>query len=232
MRTLVLWDIDGTLMHCGPVGAEALVLAVTEVSGSEPAGSVVMSGKTDRQILSELLELAGVADPHDDEVMMSALDAATRHLAGGAHRILEEGELCPGVDAVVTRLAATGTVAQTLLTGNLAANARVKVSAFELHDRIEIEAGAYGDDHLDRGALVPVALARARQHFGQGFDLDHVWIVGDTPRDLECARAGGVRCLLVATNSHFELEELAALEPDAVLDDLADADRVVTLLTS
>src|SRR2546429_5020280 len=119
-RTLVLWDIDGTLMHCGPVGAEVLVLAVAEVCGREPTGSVVMSGKADRQILSELLELAGVADVHVDELLSAAQAAATRHLTGLAYRISREGVLCPGVDAVVSRLAASGTVAQTLLTGNLA----------------------------------------------------------------------------------------------------------------
>ena len=231
-RTLVLWDIDGTLMHCGPVGAEVLVLAVAEVSGREPTGSVVMSGKTDRHILSELLELAGVTDLHVDELMSAAQAAATRHLTGLAHRISREGVLCSGVDAVVSRLAATGTVAQTLLTGNLAANARVKLSAFELHDRIELDAGAYGDDHLDRGALVPVALERASRHYDQGFELGEVWIVGDTPRDLECARVGGVRCLLVATNRHYEYADLEALCPDAVLNDLADTDHVVSLLTS
>jgi phosphoglycolate phosphatase len=231
-RRLVLWDIDGTLMHCGPVGAEVLVLAVAEVTGRELTGTVVMSGKTDRQILSELLELAGVADAEAGRLLPAVQDSATRHLRALADRISREGVLCPGVDAVVSRLAASGHVAQTLLTGNLAANARVKLTAFELHDRIELDAGAYGDDHLDRTALVPVALERAFRHYGQRFELDNVWIVGDTPRDLECARAGGVRCLLVATNRHYEYGELEALGPDAVLNDLADTDRVVALLTS
>ena len=230
-RTLVLWDIDGTLMHCGPVGAEVLVLAVAEVSGREPTGTVVMSGKTDRQILAELLELAGVTDVHVDELMSAAQAAATRHLTGLAHRISGEGVLCPGIDAIVSRLAAMGTVAQTLLTGNLAANARVKLSAFELHDRIELDAGAYGDDHLDRAALVQRA-ERASRHYGQRFELDDVWIVGDTPRDLECARVGGVRCLLVATNRHYEYADLEALCPDVMLNDLADTDQVVSLLTT
>jgi phosphoglycolate phosphatase-like HAD superfamily hydrolase len=228
-KTLVLWDIDGTLMHCGPVGAEVLVLAVAEVSGREPTGSVVMSGKTDRQILRELLELAGVTDVH--ELLSAAQAAATRHLTGLAHRISREGVLCPGVDAVVSRLAATRTVAQTLLTGNLAENARIKLGAFKLHDRIELDAGAYGDDHLDRGALVPVALERAFRHYGQAFERADVWIVGDTPRDLECARVGGVRCLLVATNDRYGYADLEALHPDAVLNDLADTDHVVSLLT-
>ena len=84
-RTLVLWDIDGTLMHCGPVGAEVLVLAVAEVAGREPTGSVVMSGKTDRRILSELLELAGISDVQVDELLPAAQAAATRHLTGLAH---------------------------------------------------------------------------------------------------------------------------------------------------
>ena len=191
-----------------------------------------MSGKTDRQA-PELLELAGVTDVHVDELMSAAQAAATRHLTGLAHRISGEGVLCPGIDAIVSRLAAMGTVAQTLLTGNLAANTRVKLNTFELHDRIELDAAAYGDDHLDRATLVPVcALERASRHYGQRFELDDVWIVGDTPRDLECARVGGVRCLLVATNRHYEYADLEALCPDVMLNDLADTDQVVSLLTT
>ena len=90
-----------------------------------------------------------------------------------------------------------GTV-QTLLTGNTAANAASKLGAFGLADQLNLDLGAYGSDHADRNVLVGVALTRIEARYGS-VDRSHVWVIGDTPLDAACARAGGVRCLLVST---------------------------------
>jgi phosphoglycolate phosphatase len=128
-------------------------------------------------------------------------------------------------------LGADGDVSQTVLTGNTAANARAKLDAFGLTRHLDLEIAAFGSDDADRTRLVPIALERARRLRQLEPDPSEVWVIGDSPADLACARAGGVRCLLVATGRP-ELEELSALEADAVLPDLSDVERVLDLLRS
>jgi phosphoglycolate phosphatase-like HAD superfamily hydrolase len=118
-----------------------------------------------------------------------------------------------------------------VLTGNIAPNAVVKVSAFGLQEWLDLETGAFGSDSEDRKALVPIALGRLASLRGTRLRPDQAWVVGDTPRDFECAVAGGAHCLLVATG-RYDHEELQQLGADAVLDDLADTGEVVSLLSS
>ncbi len=92
-----------------------------------------------------------------------------------------------------------------------------------------LEVGAFGSDHHDRTQLIPIALRRVEQQYGWRLEPDGVWVIGDTPRDLECARAGGARCLLVATG-RIRMDELTGIGADAVLADLADTDAVARLV--
>jgi phosphoglycolate phosphatase-like HAD superfamily hydrolase len=137
-----------------------------------------------------------------------------------------EGHVKPGVVELLDALAAAGAV-QTLVTGNLAPNARTKLAALGL-DRapLDLDVGAYGSDHHDRDELVPMAVERVRNRYG---DIDAVWVVGDTPRDLRCARAGGARCLLVATGG-YAFDALIDAGADALLEDLSDTEAAVKLL--
>jgi phosphoglycolate phosphatase len=135
------------------------------------------------------------------------------------------------VPELLSRLAADGDVDQTVLTGNIAPNAMVKVGAFGLERWLNLEMGAYGSDDADRNALVPIAMKKVEAARGRTFTPDQVWVVGDAPNDLACARAAGVRCLLVATGRPT-YEELRALHPDALRHDLRDVDEVYDLLLS
>ena len=117
----------------------------------------------------------------------------------------------------------------TLLTGNIYPNAAAKVGAFGLDRWLDLDVGAYGSDHHDRDELVSVSIGRVEAEHGVRVDPDDVWVIGDTPRDLGCARAAGSRCLLVATG-RYGSDELAALGPEAVLDDLSDTTGVLKLL--
>lgn len=225
---LLLWDIDGTLVRTGPLGSEVFDLAVADVLGDAPDQRVAMSGKTDPLIVTEQLALLGVeADP---AVLEAILDRLVARLAGVADRLGEAGRACPGVADLLTALAGVPGVACGVLTGNLRPNARVKLAAFGLDELVDFDLGAYGSDDIDRNALVPIALERASKVLGSEVPADATWVVGDTPRDLECARVGGARCLLVATGG-YGIEELAALGPDAVLADLTDTSAVIGLLT-
>jgi phosphoglycolate phosphatase len=227
---LILWDVDGTLMSAGPVGRTVFDAAVAHVLGTAVDGhDVQMSGKTDPQIALEILATMAVTGDEAAERLPAVLRALERELEDAVHLVREEGRVHPGVIEVLTSLDAEPGVRQSVLTGNLRPTARLKVGAFGLDRWLDLEAGAYGSDDADRTRLVPVALARQAELRGVAIPPERVWVIGDTPADLACARAGGVRCLLVATG-RIPFDDLAAAGSEAVLRDLSDVDRVRSIL--
>lgn len=230
---LILWDIDHTLVHCGPAGQQVFDTAVVAALGRHPgAHGVRMGGKTDPQIAREILAHLAVEESARDEALPGVLTALEQAMAEAAPRIATDGHALPGAAAVLRRLAAIDhdpPVVQTVLTGNIKPNARLKLAAFDLDRHLDLDVGAYGSDSAVRADLVPVARRRAAERYGRPFPPEDTWVVGDTPLDLACARAGGVRCLLVATGFH-PLDELVTAGADLVLPDLDDTDTVVRLL--
>jgi phosphoglycolate phosphatase-like HAD superfamily hydrolase len=228
-RRLILWDIDGTLVHAGPAGREALERGAALAGGLVEVPPVAMSGKTDPQIVREIFTLAELADDHIERLMPEALAAVELALAAAEDRIRSDGRVLPGVVEVLERLAATGGVHQSLVTGNLIANAALKLTALGLAGYLDVEAGAYGTDHADRDRLVPIARERVGRLRGEQYRPGEVWVIGDTEHDLACARAAGVRCLLVGTGN-AGVERVRRLPADAVLADLADTGAVLRIL--
>jgi len=230
IRRLLLWDVDGTLVRAGDLGAAVFDVALEAVLGVRPDARVRMSGKTDPQIVRDYLVALEI--PETEGLVEAVLRSVEGHLAAAAAEgeLIAGGTACPGTGEVLRRLASDDRVASTLLTGNIAPNALVKVAAFGLDRWLDLALGAYGSDEADRNLLVPVALRRLAAERGVTLAPENAWVIGDTPRDLECARVAGTRCLLVATG-RYGVAALKALEPDAVLGDLSDTDRVVDLLT-
>jgi phosphoglycolate phosphatase-like HAD superfamily hydrolase len=171
-----------------------------------------------------------VVDDEAQRLLPTVLGHLEAELAAAEDLIRERGRVMPGVREILPRLAAAPDVHQSVLTGNTAANAAVKLRALDLDRWLDLEIGAFGSDHADRNELVPIAVDRARRLRGLDVDPSDVWIVGDTVRDHACARAGGARSVLVATG-HIPIDELRAAEPDYLFEDLSDADAVVSLLT-
>lgn len=228
VRRLLLWDIDGTLVRAGLLGAEVFDRALEDVLGEVPPGRVRMSGKTDPLIVHEQLELLGV-EP-EPATVAAVLDRLVARLAEVAHRLPGQGTPCPGVPELLAALAAEPAVACGVLTGNLRANAELKLAAFGLDRLVDLELGAYGSDDMDRNALVPIARKRATEQLGAEVAAEDTWVIGDTPRDLDCARSGGVRCLLVGTGT-YAADELGALGADHTLADLTDTAAVLAVLS-
>lgn len=225
---LILWDVDGTLLRAGDIGAAVFDDAVEAVLGRRPPERVRMSGKTDPLIVSEYMDMLGIErHPELVEKILAELEAGLA--AASAAGVLAEGAACGGVAELLAELDATEAVIQTLLTGNLYANAVVKVSAYGLDKWLDLEIGAYGSDSMDRNQLVPIALERLEQVRGEQMSPSNTWVIGDTPRDLACARAAGAKCLLVATG-RYTYAELAGLGADAVFDDLGDTELVLEAL--
>lgn len=228
----MLWDVDGTLLRTNGVAQRAFDVAAEHVLGRPPGPHEVrMSGKTDPLIALEILAFAGMAADEARRRLPDVLARLEAELAGAAHLVREQGHVLAGVEGVLADLHDDATVVQSVLTGNTAANAVLKLAAFGLDRWIDVEVGAFGSDRHDREELVPVALERVERLRGRTLDAGDVWVVGDTPRDLACARAVGARCLLVATGQ-FGVDELRDLDADEVLPDLTDGAAVARLLRS
>lgn len=224
---LVLWDIDGTLVDTAGHGAHAFADAFEAVFGRPPDGLVPMAGRTDHEIALAILERSSVADGE------SHLPAMWRELATALTEkqpaIREEGRALPGVEDVLRELAGRDDVLQSLLTGNIEANAATKLGAFGLERWLDLEIGGYGSDGGVRSELVQVALDRAREKRGVELTPADVVLVGDTPLDVAAGHAAGARVVAVASGGAGE-EDLAAAGPDVVFSDLRDTDAAVAAI--
>jgi phosphoglycolate phosphatase-like HAD superfamily hydrolase len=230
---VLLWDIDGTLLRTPGVGVRAFARALERVTGRPIARTEYdFGGKTDPVIAGDLLRAVGITDDDDLAVLVDRMLAEVeRSYDDFADDLRRTVVTLPGAPELLDHFAAAGAL-QSVVTGNIRFVARRKLEAGGLHHHLLLDHGGYGSDHHDRAELVRLALARLAAFVGRAeIDPATVWIVGDTPRDAACARATGVRCLLVATGT-YSVETLAGLGADHVLPDLADTDRVLRLLAA
>ncbi len=221
---LVLWDVDGTLIDNGGISKYAYALGFELLTGRLPVEPVVTDGMTDIAIMRLLFERHGLElDPYHvrwvPEVMAEALASLVPLLR-------ERGHAMPGAAEALEALAIQPGVVQSVLTGNVAPNARAKVAAFGLDARLDFEVGGYGSDDEIRANLVGVAQAKASASYGAVFDSSNTVLIGDTLRDVEPGRVGGAHVVAVASGA-FTVDQLSAAGADVVLPDLRDTDAVV-----
>lgn len=223
MPAAVLWDIDGTLVRSkgGRVSLSAFLKALKDTlqhpedfEYPRDAG-----GKTDLQIALEVLDLAQVARDRAELLLSDFREAYRVELEQQRPNLVGDLRVLPGVEKTLAALQAQGVI-QTLLTGNLEPIARIKLACVGLDHYVDFELGAFGSDHRDRTELVPISRARIAAKTGEL--PEPIVVIGDTPRDIACARAGKALAVAVATGN-FTREELGAHHPDLLLDDLADA---------
>jgi phosphoglycolate phosphatase-like HAD superfamily hydrolase len=211
---LVLWDIDGTLLlRASTEHGRALRSAAARVHGLESLDGVAAeyAGRTDAAILRDLLRLAGVEE--------SAIDALASEVRGASAEAFAQlcpddlsGFVAPGVPEVLGALAARPSeFRQALLTGNFEPIARLKLERAGLGGYFEAGEGAFGSDSVSRAELPAIARRRAGS-----WPRPRTVVIGDTPRDIACARADEVRVVAVATGP-FDVAALA--DADAVVDD-------------
>jgi phosphoglycolate phosphatase len=216
-KTLILWDIDGTILHSGGSGMKALesALGVFGVSGS--LAGIEFAGRTDPWIVRQIFARFGIE--HTPENFSRYIDGYIALLPEIFSK--SSARVLPGVARILGQAAVHPTVVQGLLTGNLRRGAETKLGFYGLWKYFPV--GAFADDSEARNDLGPHALRRAREHWGLDFPVGQVWIVGDTPHDIACARAIGARAMAVATGT-FKAAELAGHGPDVVLESLDDTD--------
>ena len=221
---LVLWDVDGTLIDSAKLGRDAFFEAFEAVTGSPPSAMVPFAGRTDLEIAHDMLEVAGLQA--DDGMLARFEEALVAAMEARAGELRARGRPLPGVAAALERLAAEPGVIQSLLTGNIERNARVKLAAFGLDRHLDFAAGAYGSDHRVRGELVAIARRRASERHNVEIDRDDVVLIGDTPLDIAAAREGGARAVGVATGP-FDEAALRAAGADAVLANLGESEELM-----
>jgi phosphoglycolate phosphatase-like HAD superfamily hydrolase len=222
---LVLFDIDGTILLTDGAGKRAIHRALIDVFGGTGPEDHRFDGKTDPQIVRELMRFEGHGDAHIDAHMSPLLDRYVDYL----HEELKTGStgvrVMPGVNALLDALEPRSDAVLGLLTGNLEAGARAKLRSAGIDpDRFRL--GAYGSDHELRSELPAVAQRRAREQLGVDVAGGDVVVIGDTPADLHCGRGIGARAIGVATG-HYSVDELLEHDPAAVFPDLSATGDVV-----
>ncbi|MCA9728105.1 MAG: haloacid dehalogenase-like hydrolase [Candidatus Eisenbacteria bacterium] len=212
-------------MRSGGAGAIAFRHAFREWCGIDPSRvPVSMAGRTDLEILRLTLDAVGAPYPRPADrrrLVRIYLDHLRREIL-----VPERAAPLPGVVALLDGLHARR-LPVGLVTGNIQPGATIKLAAAGLADRFDF--GAFGNDREDRDELVPVALRRLRRRHGAEPRPRDVWVVGDTLRDVQCARAAGVRILAVGTGFEDQLA-LESARPDLYLTDLSDTARVLRRL--
>lgn len=221
---IILFDIDGTLVRTGGAGKAAMEAALCEDFGvPHAAKEVPYSGRTDRAIGRDLLIGHGVEPSPANQMRLveGYLSRLTRYLRE------IRGCVCPGIGELLGVLKPRADVLLGLLTGNVLRGAQTKLGHYGLWGSFPV--GGFGDDHDDRDDVARAALRSVEEYRGGKVDPRDVWVIGDTPLDVKCARAIGARAVAVATGWH-PLEDLRASEPDFAFADLSDPRELLAAL--
>lgn len=209
---LLLWDIDGTLICNGAAGERALVRVMKEVFQIETTLEPFdYRGRTDRRIAQMMLEYFKL--PHDETAVHDFVEHYLRLLQqelptgdGGTH---------PGILEILEEVKKRHDLCQGLLTGNMVRGAELKLSHYDVWNYFEF--GAFANDSMYRNDLGPFAVKRAQEKYSKVFSSENIFVIGDTPHDIECGKVIGAKTIAVATGS-FSVEELKKHQPTAVFE--------------
>jgi phosphoglycolate phosphatase-like HAD superfamily hydrolase len=210
---LFLFDIDGTLVHVNGRGREAVNEALSSLT-NRPISlkEVPFSGRTDPAIIEAVLAHNDL--PTTDSMIEKVTSTYVETMRGALRPA--DVEVLPGVSPLLPHLHDQSDTHLGLVTGNVEPIAYEKLDAQGLADYFPV--GAFGSDHAERNRLPAFATRRATDHAGHSFRPDeHTIIVGDTPHDIECARAAGARVVAVGTGN-YDRDELSRHDPDLLLD--------------
>lgn len=223
-RTLVLWDIDLTLVDLTGIGREWYSAALSNALGLALSHVPAFAGRTERAITSELL-LAHGAQATEEEIQLIFNELVTIAEAD-REQLPRRGHVLPGVNEVVNALAQRDEVVQSLVTGNLPEISHVKLAPFGLLEHIDLEIGGYGSLSAVRSDLVSAAVRLAGEKHG-GFEPGSVVIIGDTPHDVHAALHHGAFAIGVGTGRH-SLTSLREAGAHVVFRDLSDTGKVLS----
>jgi phosphoglycolate phosphatase-like HAD superfamily hydrolase len=226
---LFLFDVDGTLLTARGAGRAAFKQALEQTFGTAGAlDAYDLRGKTDPRIVWDVLTAAEI--PREE--IAARVGACFEAYVGELETILGDGSavhVMPGIRELIDALSERPDAVVGLVTGNIEAGARLKLRPTGLLPHFRV--GAFGSDHIDRRRLPLIARERAGRLVGQAFDFERLTIIGDTPHDVDCARACGAVAVAVATGQ-YRADELAACAPDLLFHDFSDAAGALAALTN
>lgn len=222
--TLVLWDIDHTLIETRGVGGEVYSEAFLRVTGHDLATMPELAGRTEPVIFRDALKANGITAREDLYPEFAAEQA--RGYVDHLDDLRRRGRALPGAAEALHELSQREDVTQSVLTGNTRPSAEIKLRAFDLDRYLDFDIGAYGTDVDTRADLVNVARQRAEEAYGLNFGDDATVLIGDTPNDVAAALASGARIIAVATGRD-SAAALADAGAPAVLSDLTDTSAVL-----
>ena len=224
-HTFLLFDIDGTLIRSAGAGRAAMERSFKDVYGVDDGfHEIHMMGRTDPSILMEALENRGL--DWNAQEMERFQNTYFRYLEEEIEVPREGKKTCPGIEALLPELQKRPDVVLGLLTGNWRTSGLIKLRHFGLD--VYFPVGAFGDDSSRREDLVPIVLERFKMQWGDRLEKEHVYVIGDTPLDIRCAKPHGVRTVAVATGFHTT-EQLAPDAPDYLFEDFHDTEKVLAI---
>jgi len=222
---LVLFDIDGTLLSSEGLGRASMQRALAEVFGSPGNPSYRYDGKTDKQIIRDVMRLEGHSDAHIDSRMETLIALYLEGLRAGVKSGRFNVRPLAGVVEILDELEKRDDIVLGLLTGNIEPGARIKLTAAGINpDRFRVN--AFGSDHEHRPELPAIAQRRASETLGLDIAGDRLVVIGDTPADIECGRSLGARAIGVASG-HYTVEQLETHKPYAALPSLENTRQVL-----
>ncbi|HEX6599084.1 MAG TPA: HAD family hydrolase [Gemmatimonadaceae bacterium] len=222
---VVLFDIDGTILWTDGAGRRAVHRALEDVFGAPVPDGHEFDGKTDPQIVRELMQLAGVTHGDIDGRIESALERYVELLHTELGALEQHDHVLPGIRELLDALQARDDVMLGLLTGNVHPGAVAKLTAVGI-DATRFRVGAFGSDHAHRPELPAIARQRAEALLGHQIPGSDLVVIGDTPADMGCGRGIGARAIGVATG-RYSVEDLRACGAAAVFEDLSDTAAAV-----
>ncbi len=225
--TLILWDIDHTLMETAGVGGEVYASAFQKATGRPLERMADVAGRTEPVIFRETLKLHRIDDPGD--LFERFAEEQARGYAERADDMRKRGRALPGAADALRILSDRDDVIQSVLTGNTRPSAEIKLHVFGLDSYLDLEIGAYGTDDDTRANLVNIARQRAASAQGIQFGHETTVLIGDTPNDVVAARDGAARVIAVATGKD-SIDGLAAAGADTVFADLTDTPALLAAI--
>ncbi len=224
MRSICLFDIDGTLLRTGGAGQKAMERALTDVFGvPNPCEDIPAAGRTDRAITHDLFTHHELSP--NSQQWEEFQTVYFRHLNTTLAEL--EGAVLPGISKLLNHIATRSDVSMGLLTGNFREAARIKLQHHKIDQHFAY--GGYGDHHHNRDDVARVAYAEACRHWKREIHPQTVCVIGDTPSDVKCARAIGARAIAVATGM-FTVDELAQSQPDELYEDFSSPELFLARL--
>lgn len=221
-QILLIWDIDGTLIQGRGIGRRAMDKAFLELYGiNNGFDGIDMAGRLDALILKDAYSFHGIKDAESKDYF----ETYCKHLRNEID-ILSVPIDAPGILKLMEKLSAPNGFYNVLGTGNLEAAARIKLAKHNMNSFFPT--GGFGDREAERWEIIGDAIENAQKHYGIDFRKQNTYVIGDTPKDMECGIKLGIKSIGVATGT-YSVEELLKCEPDFIFEDFTEPEKFLSV---